>query len=70
MNMTEKCAHDQKHHTDKQFFGHIHPFKFVVLMNLFHLYFFGHIHRFFGQVQQLMFVGVIFWSCSNVHVHQ
>ena len=69
------------------FFGHIHPFKFVVLIifpfilfqsyspvqfrclnDIFHLYFFGHIHQFFGQVQRLMFIGVIFRSCSNVHV--
>ena len=33
-----------------------------------HFHFFSHIHRFFGQVQQLMFVGVIFWSRSIVHV--
>ena len=27
-----------------------------------------YIHRFLSQVQWLMFVSVIFWSCSNVHV--
>ena len=50
------------------FFGHIHLFRFIILMNLLNLYFFGHIHRVFGQVQWLMYVGVIFWSRSNVHV--
>ena len=40
------------------------------IMNLFHFYFFGHIHWFFGQVQRLMFVGVIFQSRSIVHVRQ
>ena len=39
-------------------------------MNSFYFYCFGHIHQFFGQVQWLMFVGVIFWSCSSVQVHQ
>ena len=52
------------------FFGHIHPFEFFVLMNLFNFYFFGHIHQFFGKVQRLMFVGVIFRSRSIVHVRQ
>ena len=33
-------------------------------------HFFGHIHRFFSQVQQLMFVGGIFWSRSIVHVRR
>ena len=42
------------------FFGHIHQFSFVILMNLFHFYFFGHIHRIFAQVQRLIFVGAIF----------
>ena len=37
---------------------------------LLHFYFFGQIHRFFGQVQQLMFVGVIFRSCSIVHIRR
>ena len=38
--------------------------------HLFHFYFFGHIHQFFGQVQWLMFVGVIFRSRSIVHVRR
>ena len=54
------------------YFGHIHPFKFVILMILFHFYYFGfgRIHRFFGQVQRLIFIGVLFQSCSNVNVCQ
>ena len=55
--------------TELKYFGHIHLFSFHILMDLFHLYFFGRIHRFFGQVQQLIFVSVIFWSCSTVHVN-
>ena len=38
-----------------------------ILRNFF---FFGHIHRFLGQVQWLMFVGVICRSRSNVHVRR
>ena len=55
------------------------PIQVGRLNDFFHLYFFSHIHRFFGQVQRLMFIGVIFghvltftfvcvnfiWSYSN-----
>ena len=42
----------------------------VFIFILHHFFFFGHIHRFFGQVQRLMFVGMIFWSRSIIHVCQ
>ena len=52
------------------YFGHIQPYKFVVLMNFKALSNFGHFHGYFGHVQPFMFVGVIFWSSSNVHVRR
>ena len=36
---------------------------------LLNLYIFGHIHLYFGQVQSLTFLGVNFWSSSNVKIH-
>ena len=75
MNMTESVEHVQKIHTDKhlplnltenKLFCQIHPSKFIILLILSYFYCFGHIHRFFSQFQQLIFVGVIFRSCSII----
>ena len=63
LNMTENKKSKSYH-----YFGHIQPFKLVVLINLRHFKNFGNFHGYFGHVQPFMFVGLIFRSCSNVHV--
>ena len=45
-------------------------FIFMILHFYVFFFFFGQIHRFFGQVPQLMFVGVIFRSLSIVHIRR
>ena len=47
-------------------FGQIHTLIFIALMIYFYFYIFGQIRLNFGQVQSLTFVGVNFWSGSNV----
>ena len=50
------------------FFSQIHTLMFIVLMIYFYLHIFGQIHLYCGQFHSLTFVGVNFWSCSNVKV--
>ena len=41
---------------------------YIFLNSFFYLNIFGQIHPYFGQVRRLTFVGVNFWSCSNVKI--